>query len=139
MPIVKGLPATSSIAGEPTGEFYYGRRYYVEKTRFWGYLREPRQPWQSAKLVMMLEDRKRVPDRLPEDAPEGQRFGFDQNHEYRIWGHYTGRKVYDPNSNQVLPEFRLTDYQLLERNPGWLFDPEDRYHPQRINLIPRHR
>ena len=25
------------IASEATGSFYYGRRYYVEKTRFWGY------------------------------------------------------------------------------------------------------
>lgn len=127
----------ASIASEQTGDFHYGRRYYVEKTRFWGYLREPRQPWSRAKLVMMREDRKRVPDRLPETGPPGQRYGFDNNYEYRIRGHYTGRDVYDPNSNQFLPEFMLTGYELLERQPGWLFRPDDRYDPVRITMLPR--
>ena len=125
------------IAAEPIGSFYYGRRYYVEKTRFWGYLREPRQPWSRAKLVMMREDRKRVPDRLPEAGPPGQRYGFDNNYEYRIHGYYTGREVYDPNSNQFLPEFMLTGYELIDRQPGWLFSPSDRYDRLRITLLPR--
>lgn len=127
----------ASIASEPTGDFHYGRRYYVEKTRFWGYLRKPRQPWSRAKLVMIREDRKRVPDRLPETGPPGQRYGFDNNYEYRIRGHYTGREVYDPNSNQFLPEFMLTGYELLDRQPGWLFRPDDRYDPLRITMLPR--
>ena len=124
------------IANEPTGSFYYGRRYHVDKTRFWGYLRQPQQSSMAAKLVMMCEDKKQVPDRLPEEGPKDQRHGFDQNYEYRIWGHYTGRKAYDPNSNQILPEFMLTDYELLEREPGWLFTPKDRYHPKRVSLRP---
>lgn len=127
----------ASIASEPAGDFYYGRRYHVEKTRFWGYLREPRQPWSRAKLVMMREDRKRVPDRLPESGPPGQRYGFDNNYDYRIRGHYTGKEVYDPNSNQFLPEFMLTGYELLDRKPGWLFRPDDRYDPLRITMLPR--
>lgn len=127
----------AAIAAEPGGDFFYGRRYFVEKTRFWGYLRQPRQPWSAAKLVMMNEARKRVPDRLPEDGPEGGRYGYDANHEYRIYGHYTGRDAYDPNSDQILPEFMLTGYQLLDRQPGWLFSPEDRYSRHRITLLPR--
>ncbi len=127
----------ASIASEPTGDFYYGRRYYVEKTRFWGYLREPRQSSNRAKLVMMREDKKRVPDRLPESGPPGQRYGYDNNYQYRIRGQYTGKEVYDPNSNQFLPEFMLTGYELLDRQPGWLFRPDDRYDPQRITMLPR--
>ncbi|HEX5790104.1 MAG TPA: hypothetical protein VFY13_03075 [Luteolibacter sp.] len=126
-----------AIATEEQGDFYYGRRYYVEKTRFWGYLREPRTPWRSAKLVMMREDLCRVPDRLPEEGPPGQRYGFDQNHEYRVRGHFSGRKAYDPNSNQILPEFIPTSFELINPDPGWLFQPDDRYHPKRINLLPR--
>lgn len=125
------------IASEPTGSFYYGRRYYVQKTRFWGYLREPRQPWSRAKLVLMREDKKRVPDRLPENGPPGAQYGYDNNHEYRIHGYYTGRDAYDPNSNQFLPEFMLTGYELLDRQPGWLFSPSDRYDRLRITLLPR--
>lgn len=127
----------AAIASEATGNFFYGRRYFVEKTRFWGYLREPRQSWSQARLVMMNESKKRVPDRLSEDGPPGHRYGFDANHEYRIFGHFTGRQAYDPNSNQALPEFMLTGYQLVDREPGWLFSPKDRYSRHRITLLPR--
>lgn len=126
-----------AIANEPTGNFYYGRRYYVKKTRFWGYLREPRQPWKKAKLIMLLEDRKLAPDRLPENGPAGQRYAFDHNHEYRMWGRYTGRNAYDPNSNQVLPEFQLTRFERIDPAPGWLFRPDDRYDSRRVSLRPR--
>lgn len=125
------------IASEPTGDFYYGRRYFVEKTRFWGYIREPRQPWNRAKLVIMREDLKHTPDRLPEDGPPDNRYAFDSNHEYRLRGAFTGREAYDPNSNQFLPEFLLTGYEVLDRNPGWLFRPDDRYNPLRITMVPR--
>jgi len=127
----------AQIASEPTGSFYYGRRYFVHKTRFWGYLRKPRQPGSSSKLVIMREDRKTTPDRLPEGGPAGRHYGFDQNHEYKIWGNYTGRNAYDPNSNQFLPEFMLTRYEVVDRQPGWLFRPDDRYDPYRITVVPR--
>jgi hypothetical protein len=127
----------AAIASEPTGNFYYGRRYYVEKTRFWGYLREPRQSADKSKLVIFKETRRKNPDRLPEDGPEGARYGFDNNYEYRIYGNYTGEKAYDPNSNQILPVFALTDYQLVNTQPGWLFSPKDHYHPLRFTLWPR--
>ncbi len=125
------------IASEPTGDFFYGRRYYVEKTRFWGYLRKPRQPWSRARLVIFREDRKRSPDRLPEAGPAGAQYGFDQNYDYRIRGHYTGAEAYDPNSNQFLPEFMLAGYEVIDRQPGWLFRPDDRYNRNRVTLLPR--
>lgn len=126
------------ISNEPTGDFFYGRRYYVEKTRFWGYIRKPRQPWSRAKLVLIKEDKKHNPDRLPENGPEGQRYGFDNNFEYRLRGYFTGEKDgYDPNSNQVLPVFMLTGYDVVDRQPGWLFRPDDRYDRYRITLTPR--
>lgn len=124
------------IATEQTGNFFYGRRYYVEKTRFWGYLRKPRQPWSTARLVMMNESRTKVPDRLPEYG-SGQRYAYDQNFEYRVYGNYTGETVYEPNSNQFLPEFRPTRFELVDRDPGWLFSPADQYDRQQITLRPR--
>ena len=126
----------SAIASEPTGDFYYGRRYHINKTRFWGYLRKPRQSWNTAKLVMMREDKILVPDRLPEDGPKGQRHGYDQNFEYRVTGYYTGKKAYDPNSNQILPEFMPTGFEVVERKPGWIFTPEDRYNETKVSLRP---
>ncbi len=127
----------AKIASEPTGDFYYGRRYYVEKTRFWGYLRQPRQSWSRAKLVIFREDKKKSPDRLPENGPPGQRYAFDNNYEYRIRGNYTGEQAYDPNSNQFLPVFMLSGYEVVDRQPGWLFRPDDRYDRYRITMMPR--
>ena len=127
----------AKIATEPTGDFYYGRRYFVEKTRFWGYLRKPGQPWSRAKLVIFNEQKKTNPDRLPEDGPAGQRYAFDNNYEYKIRGYFTGRDDYEPNSNQFLPEFMLTGYELLDSNPGWIFQPNDHYERLRITLYPR--
>jgi hypothetical protein len=123
-----------AIANEPKGDFYYGRRYYVEKTRFWGYLREPGQSANKSKLAIFRESRVKNPDRLPEDGPPGQRYGFDTNYEYRIHGNYTGEKAYDPNSDQILPVFAPTHFELVNREPGWLFSPKDHYHPQRFTL-----
>jgi len=139
-PNMGGPPAdvrTAQIASEPTGSFYYGRRYYVQKTRFWGYLRKPRQNPNFAKLVLFNESKKRNPDRLPETGPAGQRYGYDQNYEYKIYGYYTGEKVYEVNSNQILPEFMLTGYELVNRKPGWLFSPKDHYNPKSFTLRPR--
>ncbi len=127
----------AKIASEPPGDFFYGRRYHVEKTRFWGYVRQPRQSWNRAKLVILREDKKHSPDRLPENGPPGQRFAFDNNTDYRLHGYYTGQQAYEPNSNQFLPEFMLTGYEALDRQPGWLFRPDDRYDPNRITMVPR--
>lgn len=125
------------IATEPTGDFYYGRRYFVEKTRFWGYVRRPRQSWNQAKLVIMREDKKHTPDRMSESGPPGQRYGFDTNYDYRIRGYFTGKEAYEPNSNQFLPEFMLTGHELLDPRPGWLFRPDDHYDALRITMVPR--
>ncbi|WP_265594072.1 hypothetical protein [Haloferula sp. BvORR071] len=127
----------AAIASEPTGDFFYGRRYYIQKTRFWGYVRRPGQSWDKSKLVIIKEDRKRQPDRLNENGPEGQRYGYDNNYEYKLQGYFTGAESYDPNSNQFLQTFMLTGYEVVNRNPGWLFRPDDRYDPYRITVYPR--
>ncbi len=125
------------IRAEPAGDYYVGRRYVTKKTRFWGYLRRPKQPWSSSKLVVMNESLAATPDRLPE-RPDGadRSFGFDHNHEYRIWGSYSGKKIYDPNSNLFLPEFVLEEYELVNADPGFLFDPKEKYDPK---LLPARR
>ncbi len=124
----------AKIAQEDSGDHYIGRRYYMRNTRFWGYLRRPQQPWSSAKLVMFNEWQKKAPDRLKESAPNA--YGRDSNYEYKIYGHYTGEKVYEPNSNKFLPEFQLKDYQLIDKNPGWIFSPTDQYDTYRLTLTP---
>ena len=128
---------SQQIAAEPTGDFFYGRRYVVKYTRFWGYLRTPGQAAKNARLVVFNEARQLAPDRLPEDGPAGQCFGFDQNYEYRIRGYFTGREVYENYSNQFLPEFQLLGYEVIDKSPGWLFRPADVYKPNALTLTPR--
>lgn len=122
------IARNAAIAAEAPGDYYIGRRFRIERTHFWGYLRKPRQPWENAKLVVMNERVTRQPDRLPEEVNDGDNaFGYDHNAEYRVWGNFTGRKVYDPNSDLALPEFQPTRFELIQRGPGWLFKPNERF------------
>lgn len=119
------------IATEAPGNYYIGRRWWTDGTRFWGYVREPGKPWSTAKLVIMNETTARQPDRVPEEG-SSQVHGYDHNYEYRLWGSFTGQKIYDPNSNFVIPEFRLSRYELIDSNPGFLFYPGEKYNPRQL-------
>lgn len=120
------------IRAEPPGDHFIGRRYFVEKTRFWGYVRRPGESWEKSRLVVINESLQRTPDRLPE-LPEGEHgYGFDHNFEYKLRGRFTGGTIYDPNSNLFLPEFRLESYELISENPGWLFSPDEVYNAHRL-------
>jgi hypothetical protein len=134
-PTVLNNPAVKArnaqIALEAPGDYYIGRRWWTEGTRFWGYLRRPGQPWSEAQLVIMNEYVMRQPDRIPE-VGAAQSHGYDQNYEYRIWGTFTGKKIYDPNSNFEIPEFQLTKYEVINQNPGFLFYPSEGYSSKRL-------
>src|SRR6516165_7458304 len=103
------------IAAEPTGDYYIGRRYYKPDYKFWGYVRKPGQPWSTAELVMLNEKQKLAPDR------ESLEFGSDNNYEYKLYGYFSGDKVYEPASNGIYPEFVLKGYQLISTNPPPVF------------------
>ena len=116
-----------SIMSEPRGDYFIGRRFYIDHTQFWGYLRRPGQSWDEARLVLINETHKLYPDRLPEmPLGGGPAHGFDHNREYKMTGHFTGRKLYDPNSDLFLPEFVLTGWEIRNESPGWLFNPKER-------------
>ena len=106
---------TQSIASEPPGDYFIGRRYYKPDFKFWGYVRRPGQPWTTAQLVMLNEKEKLAPDRA------ALHFGIDNNCEYKLIGYFSGDRVYEPASNGVYPEFVLKDYKLLSTNPPPIF------------------
>ncbi len=124
------------IAAEPKGDYYIGRRYYVPLTRFWGYLREPRQSWREAQLVIMDESVTRTPDRGFEPPVEGAVYGTDANVEYTLKGTYTGEKAYDPSTDQILPVFKATAYTVRNEKPGFLFKPSEKYNKEFVTLTP---
>lgn len=103
------------IAAEPAGDYYIGRRYYKPDFKFWGYVRKPGQPWSTAQMVMLNEKQKLAPDR------EALNFGYDNNYEYKLYGYFSGEKVYEPASNGIYPEFVLKGFELMSRNPPPIF------------------
>src|SRR5216110_3703662 len=103
------------IAAEPAGDYFIGRRYYKPDFKFWGYVRRPGQPWSTAELVMLNEKQKLAPDRERVD------FGSDNNYEYKLYGYFSGDKVYEPASNTIYPEFVLKGYEVLSTNPPPIF------------------
>jgi hypothetical protein len=104
-----------SIANEPQGDYFIGRRFYRRYYFFWGYIRQPRQPWSAAKLVMLNEQKMLAPDRQA-NTP-----GSDNNYEYRLQGYFSGQTVYEPASNSFYPEFVLTGYKLISDHPPEIF------------------
>ena len=121
----------AAIAAEPRGDYFVARRFHIDHTHFWGYVRRPGESWDKAMLVILNEDNVRAPDRLPGSGP-GHVFGFDHNHEYRLWGTFTDRKAYDPNSDMVLPMFALQRWQLINPTPDWLFHPKEKFDGQQL-------
>ncbi len=108
-----------TIANEPPGSYFVGRRFYRKNYFFWGYIRQPRQPWSSAKLVMLNEQKRLAPDR------QANTTGSDNNYEYRLQGYFSGQTVYEPASNSFYPEFVLTGYKLISDHPPQIFrDPK---------------
>src|SRR5213592_309475 len=103
------------IAAEPAGDYFIGRRYYKPDYKVWGYVRRPGQPWSTAEMVMLNEKQKLAPDR------ERLEFGSDNNYEYKLYGYFTGDKVYEPASNGIYPEFVLKGYELISTTPPPIF------------------
>jgi len=106
------------IASEPAGDYFIGRRYYKPDFKFWGYIRRPGQPWSESQLVMLNEKQKLAPDREKLD------FGSDNNYEYKLYGYFSGDKVYEPASNTIYPEFVLKNYELISTNPAPIFSSQ---------------
>lgn len=103
------------IQNEPPGDYFIGRRYFKRDYKFWGYVRRPGQPWSTARLVMLNEQGKLAPDRA-----EG-RIGVDHGYEYKLFGSFSGQRVYEPASNGFYPEFVLTGYELKSTSPPPIF------------------
>lgn len=112
------------IAQEPRGDYYIGRRYFVRGSRVWGWIRQPGEVWNDARLTVINERNRLLPDRVKEGSVSNGRYqGYDHNREYRLTGYFTNDRVYDPTTNLILPEFVLQSYELVDRDPGFLFEP----------------
>ena len=114
------IEMAQKYAAETPGDYFIGRRYYKPDYKFWGYIRKPGQPWSTAELVMLNEKQKLAPDR------ERLEFGSDNNYEYKLYGYFSGDKVYEPASNGIYPEFVLKGYEVISANPPPIFKSQFR-------------
>ncbi len=105
----------AEIQAEAAGNYVIGRRYYKVDYKFWGWARKPGQPWSSAVLIVLNENAKLAPDR------ELGKIGSDNNYEYKLYGGFSGQKVYEPASNGFYPEFVLKSYELKSVSPGNIY------------------
>ena len=115
----------AEIQSEQPGNYVIGRRYYKVDYKFWGWIRKPGQPWSSAVLVMMNENTKLAPDR------ELGKLGSDNNYEYKLYGDFSGQRVYEPASNGFYPEFVLKGYELKNVSPGNIYKAPGATNPER--------
>jgi hypothetical protein len=115
----------AEIKAEKPGSYYIGRRYYKVDYKFWGFVRKPGQPWSTAKMVMLNEHQKFAPDR------EQGKIGIDNNHEYRLFGDFSGQTVYEPASNGFYPEFVLRGYELRSTTPAKIYREAGATDPKR--------
>jgi len=117
------IAMAARIQAEPPGNYFIGRRYFKQEFHFWGYVRRPGQPWTTAQLVVLNENQKLAPDRAQ------RQFGMDSNYEYKLYGHFSGDKVYELVSNRFLPEFVLQEYELIATQPAPIFPSQIYRHP----------
>lgn len=115
----------ADIKTEAPGTYYIGRRYHKVDYKFWGWVRKPGEPWSAAVMVMLNENGKLAPDR------ELGKIGSDNNYEYKLFGSFSGQRVYEPASNGFYPEFVLKSYELKSVSPGLIYRTPGATDPQR--------
>jgi len=118
----------AAIAGEKPGDYFIGRRFYKADYKMWGWVKKPGEPWKQSQLVMFNEQKKLAPDRERNDV------GSDNNYEYRLIGHFSGEKVYEPASDSFYPEFVLTATTVISTNPPLIY-PDQRWVNPVVRLI----
>lgn len=119
-----------AIAGEQSGNYFIGRRMYKQDYKMWGWIREPGQPWKSAKLVMLNEQQKLAPDR------QTGKLGVDNNYEYKLSGRFSGEQIYEPASDRFYPEFVLTGYEVRSASPARIYTTKRQEDPAIRILMP---
>jgi len=123
----------AAIRSEQPGNYFVGRRMFKKDYKMWGWVRDPGQPWKTAKLVMLNEQTRLAPDRVRGTL------GDDNNHEYRLEGRFTGETVYEPASDRFYPEFQLSGFEVLNTKPAPIYLDKRQEDPEiRIIMAPAH-
>ncbi|HEY5707044.1 MAG TPA: hypothetical protein VIS96_15890 [Terrimicrobiaceae bacterium] len=117
-----------SIRRELPGNYFIGRRMYKVEYKVWGWVREPGKPWNTAKLVMLNEQRVLAPDRA-----QGK-LGTDNNYEYRLTGYFSGDTIYEPASNGFYPEFVILGAEVKSTSAPNIYQ-ERRQNDPKVRIL----
>lgn len=120
----------AAIRAETPGNYFVARRMYKQDYKVWGWVRQPGQPWKAAKLVMLNEQTKIAPDRAI------NKIGSDNNYEYKLFGYFSGRQVYEPASNGFYPEFILQGYEIKDTAAPNIYTQKRQNEPSVRILMP---
>lgn len=120
----------AAIRTEAPGNYFVARRMYKQDYKVWGWVRQPGQPWKTAKLVMLNEQTRIAPDRA------ANKIGSDNNVEYRFTGYFSGEQVYEPASNGFYPEFVLQGYEVKDSAPANIYTQKRQVEPKVRILMP---
>lgn len=123
---VRAANQQAAILSEAPGNYYIGHRYFNPNYKFWGYLRKPGQPWRTARLVVLDENQVKAPDRVL------NQFGADNDSEYRLYGQFAPKVVYEPASNHFYPHFMLTKIELIQPSAPSIFPSSARQQPSTV-------
>jgi hypothetical protein len=119
-----------AIRLEQPGDYFIARRFYKKDYKMWGWVRSPGQPWSTAKLVMLNEQKTLAPDRARNDI------GFDNNYEYQLKGSFSGETIYEPASDGFYPEFVFQSVEVRSMNPPLIFKEKRQVDPKVRILAP---
>lgn len=120
----------AAIRAEPPGNYFVARRMYKQDYKVWGWVRQPGQPWRTAKLVMLNEQTRIAPDRAL------NKIGSDNNIEYKLFGSFSGQQVYEPASDSFYPEFILQGYEVKDTNAPNIYVQKRQNEPKVRILTP---
>lgn len=114
----------AAIRAEPPGNYFVARRMYKKDYKVWGWVRQPGQPWKTARLVMLNEQQTLAPDRAI------NKIGSDNGYEYRLTGYFSGQQVYEPASNGFYPEFVLQGAEVRAVSPPNIYQQSRQNKPE---------
>lgn len=104
---------TPPRAGQTSGPAYIGHRAVIEKYAGWGWIRREDESWRSAKWVVLRES----PGSIQAPGRYLAHPDNDNDVQYRIFGHFSDKRAYEPNFDTWVDVFDLTGFEVIGPAP----------------------
>jgi hypothetical protein len=111
-PAPKPVVVPRDSMGRTEGGFWIGQRTVTDRYVGWGWVKEEKQNWRSAKWVMLLETPGQIvaPHRFLSST------SADEGIQYKLFGRFADFKGYEPNYDVFVDVFILEGFEKI--GPG---------------------